>query len=125
MDIIDSLQIKQVFTKESSILLKEAISFIYMLRVRLHLEYKEQKEEAYINEQSEACTESQEAYSQPQNDLHLLRLSFDEIEKLAEIYWLVIRPIFFKVSKSFNDELKKQFTKNFTSGNLFRRKLVV
>ena len=118
MDIIDSLQIKQVFTKESSILLKEAISFIYMLRVRLHLEYKEQKEEAYINEQSEACTESQEAYighqeaySQPQNDLHLLRLSFDEIEKLAEIYWLVIRPIFFKVSKSFNDELKKQFTK--------------
>ena len=118
MDIIDSLQIKQVFTKESSILLKEAISFIYMLRVRLHLEYKEQKEDAYINEQSEACTESQEAYighqeaySQSQNDLHLLRLSFNEIEKLAEIYWLVIRPIFFKVSKSFNDELKNQFTK--------------
>ena len=119
LDIIDSLQLKQVFTEESSILLKEAISFIYMLRVRLHLEYKEQKEEAYINKkQNEVCTElqedcigHQEAYSQSQNDLHLLCLHSDDIKKLAEIYWLVIRPIFFKVSKSFNDELKKQFTK--------------
>ena len=109
LDIIESLQVKQVFTKESSALLKEAISFIYMLRVRLHLEYKEQKEEAYVNKQSETCTESQEAYSQPQNDLNLLHLRFNEIEKLAEIYWLVIKPIFFKISKSFS-EFKKQFT---------------
>ena len=118
LDIIESLQLKQVFTEESSTLLKEAISFIYMLRVRLHLEYKEQKEEAYINtKQSEACTESQEVcighqepYSQPQNDLNLLHLRSNEIEKLAEIYWLVIRPIFFKISKSFGG-FKKQFTK--------------
>ena len=109
LDIIESLQVKQVFTKESSTLLKEAISFIYMLRVRLHLEYKEQKEEAYINtKQSEPCTEHQEAYSQPQNDLNLLHLYSDEIEKLAEIYWLVIKPIFFKISKSFGG-FKKQF----------------
>ena len=95
LDIIDFLQEKQVFTEESSIFLKEAISFIYMLRVRLHLEYKEQKEEAY---------------NESQNDLSLLHLHSDEIEKLAEIYWLVIKPIFFKVSKSFS-EFKKQFTK--------------
>ena len=105
LDIIDSLQLKQIFTEESSILLKEAVSFIYMLRVRLHLEYKEQKEEAYINiTQREVCTE-------PQKDSRLLHLRSNEIEKLAEIYWLVIRPIFFKVSKSFNDELKNQFMK--------------
>ena len=116
LDIIESLQLKQVFTKESSILLKEAISFIYMLRVRLHLEYKEQKEEAYINiTQREACNESQEvcvghqeAYSQPKNDLNLLHLRSNEREKLAEIYWLVIKPIFFKISKSFGG-FKKQF----------------
>ena len=116
MDIIDSLQLEQVFTEESSILLKEAISFIYMLRVRLHLEYKEQKEEAYINiTQSEAFTESQEAYTEPQetyneskNDLNLPHLRSNEIEKLAEIYWLVIKPIFFKISKSFSG-FKKQF----------------
>ena len=112
LDIIDSLQLKQVFTEESSILLKEAISFIFMLRVRLHLEYKEQKEEVYIDsKQSEACIEPQESYSRPQNDLNLLRLSSSEIEKLAEIYWLVIRPIFFKVSKYFNDKLRNQFIK--------------
>ena len=116
LDIIESLQLKQVFTKESSTLLKEAISFIYMLRVRLHLEYKEQKEEAYINiTQRKACNESQEvcighqeAYAGPQNDLNLLNLRSNEIEKLAEIYWLVIKPIFFKISKSFS-EFKKQF----------------
>ena len=33
LDIIASLQLEQVFTEESSILIKEAISFIYMLRV--------------------------------------------------------------------------------------------
>ena len=114
MDIIDALQAKpeeQVFTQESSILLKEAISFIYMLRVRLHLEYKEQKEEAYVNtKQSESCTEPQEAYSQPQNDLNLLHLRSNEIEKLAEIYWLVVKPIFFKVSKSLG-EFRKNFIK--------------
>ena len=102
LEIIESLQVKQVFTEESSILLKEAISFIYMLRVRLHLEYKEQKEEAYNIKQSE---EPQNAYnikqSQPQNDLNLLHLRSNEKEKLAEIYWIVIKPIFFKVSKSF------------------------
>ena len=109
LDIIESLQLKQVFTKESSILLKEAISFIYMLRVRLHLEYKEQKEEAYINiTQSESCTEHQEAYNEAKNDLNLLHLRSNEIEKLAEIYWLVIKPVFFKVSKSFSG-FKKQF----------------
>ena len=126
LDIIESLQLKQIFTEESSILLKEAVSFIYMLRVNLHLGYKEQKEEAYINiKQNEACIESKEAYinekqdedcnkpqevyNEPQNDLNLLHLRSNEIEKLAEIYWLVIRPIFFKVSKSFNDKLKNQF----------------
>ena len=110
LDIIESLKLRRVFTKESSALLKEAVSFIYMLRVRLHLEYKEQKEDVYINKQSKAYTKHQEAYSQPQNDLNLLHLRSNEIEKLAEIYWLVIRPIFFKISKSFN-EFKKQFTK--------------
>ena len=105
LDIIDYLQIKHVFTKESSIILKESISFIYMLRVRLHLGYNEQKEEAYINiKQKEACIEYQ-------SDLQLLHLRLDEIEKLAEIYWLVIRPIFFKVSRSFNDEFRNQFMK--------------
>ena len=111
LDIIDSLQLKQVFTEESSILLKEAISSIYMLRVRLHLEYKEQKEKVYVITQEKACNEPPEAYIQPQNDLKLLYLSSNEIEKLAEIYWLVIRPIFFKVSKSFNNELKNEFIK--------------
>ena len=111
LDIIESLKGKQVFTEESSTLLKEAISFIYMLRVRLHLEYKEQKEEVYINiTQGAACTEPQEAYRQSQNDLKLLHLRPNEIEKLSEIYWLVIRSIFFKVSKSFSG-FKKQFTK--------------
>ena len=111
LDIIDSLQKKHVFTKESSILLKEAISFTYMLRVRLNLEYKEQKEEAYIStKQREACAESQEVYSQIQNDLQLLHLHPNEIEKLSEIYWFVIKPIFFKVSKSLGG-FKKQFTK--------------
>ena len=116
MDIIDSLQLKQVFTEESSILLKEAISFIYMLRVHIHFEYKEQKEKVYIN--TKACNEPQEAFIwtqevciESQNDLNLLHLRSGEIEKLAEIYWLVIRPIFFKVSKSFNDELKNEFIK--------------
>ena len=62
LDIIDSLQLKQIFTEESSILLKEAVSFIYMLRVRLHLGSKEQKEEAYINtKQNEVCIGLQKA----------------------------------------------------------------
>ena len=111
LDIIGSLKEKQIFTEESSILLKEAISFIYMLRVRIHLEYKEQKEEVYIGaKQSGVCIGTQGAYSQPQNDLNLLHLRSNATEKLAEIYWLVIKPIFFKISKSFSG-FKKQFTR--------------
>ena len=92
LEIIDELRTKQVFTEESAQLLKEAIAFIYMMRVRLHLEYKEQKEEAAI---------------QSQNDLHLYYFSSQEKGKFAEIYWLVIRPLFFYMKKVVWGELKE------------------
>jgi len=46
LDIIDTLVEKEIFTERSGKLLKESIATIYTLRIRLHLHYREQKEEA-------------------------------------------------------------------------------
>lgn len=85
LDVIDELVKKQVFTKESGILLKEAVSTVYAARVDLHLKQKEQAEVFPIVDDGE---ENQARQS------------------LEKTYWLVLRPIYRALRDCFQgDEL--------------------
>ena len=76
LDIIDVLVKKQAFSEKTGCLLKEAISAIYCLRIRLHQFYGEQKEEGYLEGLS-GCI-----------------LKESEKSQLDTIYWLVLRPLY-------------------------------
>ncbi len=77
LDIIDALAYKNVFNPESAILLKEAVSALYLMRLKLHNHYGEQKEEAY---------------SQPQLGGYVL--SSKEQVQLQKIRSLVLDPLY-------------------------------
>ena len=76
LDIIDTLVKKNVFTQLTGNLLKEAVSTIYRLRLRLHQFYGEQKEEGYLEGRS-GCI-----------------LMESEKAQLEKIYWLILRPLY-------------------------------
>ncbi|MBA3237614.1 MAG: hypothetical protein H0T62_04595 [Parachlamydiaceae bacterium] len=77
LDIIDALVIQKVFTPESGFLLKESVAAIYKIRIRLHLHYKEQREEASCLQFSSFAT-----------------LSPEELSALEKCYWLVLHPLY-------------------------------
>ncbi|MBA2369615.1 MAG: DUF4116 domain-containing protein [Candidatus Protochlamydia sp.] len=92
IDIICKLVEGGCLTKESGGLLQECVSALYTMRIRLHLHYKEQKEEA-------SCTSS---------DLEFLTLTKNEIALLEKTYWLVLQPLY----SSLGSILKKVETSN-------------
>lgn len=91
LDVIDKLVKKEVFTEQSGVLLKEAVSAIYLARVGLHLEKGEQTENFSMQE---------EDWTQ---------------KALEKAYWLVLRPLYRELKKCFQGEelcLERHF-KNF------------
>ena len=77
LDIIDALVAQKIFTPDSGVLLKESVAAIYKIRIRLHLHYKEQKEEA-------SCLFNPSFAS----------LTPQEVAALEKCYWLVLRPLY-------------------------------
>ena len=80
LDLIDEMRKEEIFTKESASLLQEAVAFVYVMRVGLHVQYEEQKEEIEL----EAIPE-------------------EDRKKLEKIYWLVLRPLYRKLKKCLNE----------------------
>lgn len=77
LDIVDALVVQKFFTSESGLLLKQSIAAIYAIRIRLHMHYKEQREEA-------SCFQH----------LSFARLSLQETSALEKCYWLVLHPLY-------------------------------
>ena len=86
LDLIDALP---CFSPDSRVLLKEAVSAIYLLRSRLHLQYGEQKETA-------AQT--------PQTTGSSLPLLDEEKFLLEKIYCLILRPFYTHLETLFKEE---------------------
>ena len=86
LDLIDALP---CFSPDNRVLLKEAVSAIYLLRTRLHLQYGEQKETA-------AQT--------PQTIEKSLPLLEEEKFLLEKIYCLILRPFYAHLANIFNGE---------------------
>jgi WD40 repeat protein len=78
LDIIDQLASRGVISPKANLLLKQAASFIYALRVRIHLAYQEQKEEVY--RQSDKPSD------------YILKAG--ELFHLQRYYWLLLRPLY-------------------------------
>ncbi|PJD96745.1 MAG: hypothetical protein CK425_05220 [Parachlamydia sp.] len=76
LDLVDDLQKKEVFTNESAELLREAVAYIYAMRVGLHVQYEEQKEEIVLEKIPEAA-----------------------LKQLKKIYCLILRPIYRRLKK--------------------------
>ncbi|MGZ6330354.1 MAG: putative nucleotidyltransferase substrate binding domain-containing protein [Parachlamydiaceae bacterium] len=81
LQIVDQLVSRGIFTEESGKLLKESIAAIYRIRIRLHLFYQRQKEEAFIR--SDVRSESSS----------LVYLTPSEVALLVKTYWLVVKPL--------------------------------
>ena len=81
LDIIDELTQKKVFTAKTHKILREAVSTIYRLRLRLHQYYGEQIEEGYLTGTNIAgCN-----------------LTGSEKAELEKIYSLVLYPLYHRV----------------------------
>ncbi|MGZ3634254.1 MAG: putative nucleotidyltransferase substrate binding domain-containing protein, partial [Parachlamydiaceae bacterium] len=77
LKIVDQLVSRDIFTQESGELLKESIAAIYKIRIRLHLFYQRQKEEALIQRGVQSVSSS------------FIYLTSSEVALLEKIYWLV------------------------------------
>jgi predicted RNA-binding protein (virulence factor B family) len=77
LDCIDALEQRECFTRESAELLQECVASLYAMRIRFHLDYEEQKEEA-------SCS----------SNLQFLKLTEKEIASLKKTYWLVLQPLY-------------------------------
>ncbi len=77
LEVIDALIDKKVFDRSTGTLLKETVTAIYWMRLRLQLAYKEKRDSA-------ACSAAQS------------HIFFDEKEKnvLFRTYWLLLRPLY-------------------------------
>lgn len=91
LDIIDELVENKLVTQASGTLFKEAVESIYRLRLRLHLFYRAEND--VVDRVG------------PQHATLLI----GEKQKLDEIYWLVLRPLYFALKECFkkNDSLRK------------------
>ncbi|MBA3238326.1 MAG: DUF4116 domain-containing protein [Parachlamydiaceae bacterium] len=87
LDIIDALTNIKLFTRESALLLKDSVAAIYSIRIRLHLLYKTQKEEA-------SCQ-----YQAP-----FIQLTQKEIFVLEKCYWLSLKPLYSCLREVLNPE---------------------
>ncbi|MGZ3633603.1 MAG: putative nucleotidyltransferase substrate binding domain-containing protein, partial [Parachlamydiaceae bacterium] len=93
LDIIEALVESKIFNEASGQLLQESVAKIYAIRVRLHLHYQSQKEEA-------SCSPS----------LKYAQLQADEIKALEKCYWLVLVPLYKCMEKVTSpEEFKKVF----------------
>ncbi|MGZ6298272.1 MAG: putative nucleotidyltransferase substrate binding domain-containing protein, partial [Parachlamydiaceae bacterium] len=90
--IIDQLVSKQIFMQESGELLKESIATIYKIRIRLHLFYQKQKEEALIRRGVGSESSS------------LIYLTSSEVAFLEKIYWLVLKPLHHLIDCAIHEE---------------------
>ena len=84
LDIIEALVEMEVFSDNSGTLLKEAVSFIYRLRINLHQHYSEHKEDAYSEHKEDAYLQGLSVYI----------LKNREKQQLEKIYWLILRPLY-------------------------------
>src|SRR5271170_6036553 len=78
LDIIDALVQREIFTEKSGNLLKESVAAVYAIRIRLHLHYREQKEEA----------------RSPETQAPFLPLEPQEIQALERCCSLVLFPLY-------------------------------
>ncbi|MGZ3633332.1 MAG: putative nucleotidyltransferase substrate binding domain-containing protein, partial [Parachlamydiaceae bacterium] len=81
LHIVDQLVSRGIFTQESGELLKESIAAIYTIRIRLHLFYQKQKEEALIQRGIRRESSS------------FIYLTPSEVALLEKIYWLAVKPL--------------------------------
>ena len=86
LDLIDQFNERKIFQSESGLLLKEAVSSIYLIRVGLHFNYKEQKETALRF----SCMVKEAVHS----SIVLKETPSNQLEKF---YWLVLRPLYRKL----------------------------
>ncbi|MBA3238137.1 MAG: tetratricopeptide repeat protein [Parachlamydiaceae bacterium] len=101
LDIIDALVSQKIFTLESRFLLKESVAAIYKIRIRLHLYYKEQREEA-------SCLP----------DPSFATLLLEERTALEKCYWLVLRPLYTLLQKVVDPVRRANFKEVFSEVDL-------
>lgn len=101
LDIVDALVVKQIFTRESGLLLKESVAAIYAIRIRLHLHYKEQKEEA-------SCVPHPS----------FVQFTSQEISALEKCYWLVLRPLYTRLQNVVDPLKRADFKEVFSDVDL-------
>ena len=91
VDELNTLElIPAFFTESSRKLLRETICHIYTTRLRLHLKYHQQKEEAQYGNVAQAQIEP---------------LSAKEVSVLERAYWLVLRPLYSWIEKPVFDQV--------------------
>ncbi|MGZ6330320.1 MAG: putative nucleotidyltransferase substrate binding domain-containing protein [Parachlamydiaceae bacterium] len=97
-EIVDQLVFRGIFTQESGKLLKESIAAIYTIRIRLHLIYQRQKEEALIRRHM-GREASSVAYLTP-----------SEAALLEKIYWLVVKPLHHLIDCAIHEQSLDRFS---------------
>ncbi len=85
LDLVDELIRRDFFTQETGQIIREAIAATYHIRVRLHLEYREQRELALVEEGTKLKLRRNET---------IIYLKNQEFLALKQAYWLVLVPLY-------------------------------
>lgn len=111
-EIIRELMDSQIVDRLTGDIFRKSVEFIYCLRIRLHLEYKEQNESA-VTSRIKNC---------PKELNGLKELTSTEVEILFTIYWVVIRPLYAQIKGIVEKKkkIKEVFNKN-SSFNIIKK----